>query len=334
LSNARRRTALALAGILLLGGAACSSGRDALTVYSGRDEALVGPLLERFAEESGISVDIRYGDSTDLALLIAEEGENSPADVFFSQSPGAVEYLGTQDLLGEIDEATLEKVDEPYRSADGGWVGISARQRVLVYNSELVSEDELPDSVLDLVEPAYEGRVAVAPTNASFQDFVTAMRQQLGDEQAAAWLTGMAENGSPTFPDNNSIVDAVARGEIPFGLVNHYYNFRYVAEDPDTPSVNHVFPGGDIGALLIESSATVLASSDKSAEAQEFIAFLLEEDSQAYFAEETFEYPLVDGVEPAAALPPLDSLQIPDVDITDLGGLERTVEMIEESGLL
>ena len=320
--------------LIVLLGTACSGGREALTVYSGRDEALVGPLLKKFAEDTDISVDIRYGDSTDLALLIAEEGESSPADVFFSQSPGAVEYLGGEGLLAEVDSQALDLVDEAYRSADGDWIGISGRQRVLVYNSDEVSPDELPDSVLDLTGSEYEGRVGIAPTNASFQDFVTAMRQQIGDEEALAWLTAMSDNGSPTFPDNNSIVDAVARGELPFGLVNHYYNYRYLAEDDGAPSRNHVFPGGDIGALLIESSATVLSSSDKQEEAQRFIAFLLSEESQRYFAEETFEYPLIDGVEPAADLPPLDSLELPDVDIQDLGGLERTVELIEESGLL
>ena len=319
---------------LVLAAPACSSGREALTVYSGRDEALVGPLLERFAEETDISVDIRYGDSTDLALLIAEEGDSSPADVFFSQSPGAVEYLGTQGALASIDSEALDLVDEAYRSSDGQWIGITARQRVLVYNSDEVSAGDLPDSVLDLTLPEFEGKVGIAPTNASFQDFVTAMRQQIGDEETAAWLKAMADNGSPTFPDNNSVVDAVARGELPFGLVNHYYNYRYLEEDEGAPSRNHVFPNGDIGALLIESSATVLESSDMKEEAQRFIAFLLEEASQTYFAEETFEYPLIDGVEPAAELPPLESLELPDVDIQDLGGLERTVELIEESGLL
>lgn len=335
LRRSTHKTLLGLALLaLVLSTAACSSGRNALTVYSGRDEALVGPLLERFAEETDISVDIRYGDSTDLALLIAEEGEGSPADVFFSQSPGAVEYLGGEGLLAEVGSEALDLVDEAYRSADGEWVGISGRQRVLVYNSDEIAEGELPDSVLDLTSPEFEGRVGIAPTNASFQDFVTAMRQQIGDEETAGWLTAMADNASPTFPDNNSIVDAVARGELPFGLVNHYYNYRYLAEDDGAPSRNHVFPGGDIGALLIESSATVLGASDMQEEAQRFISFLLSEESQSYFAEETFEYPLIEGVEPSADLPPLNSLELPDVDIQDLGGLERTVELIEESGLL
>lgn len=321
---------LLLTGLLL---ASCSSGRDALTIYSGRDEALVGPLLEEFSEETGIDIDIRYGDSGDLALLIAEEGDNSPADVFFSQSPGAVEFVATQDLLDDIPTENAAGVDSRFIDEEGRWVGITARQRVLVYNRELVSDSDLPDSVLDLTRPEYEGRVGLAPPNASFQDFVTAMRHSLGEDRARSWLEGMAENDSPTFPDNNSIVDAVARGEIEMGLVNHYYNYRYLAEDPGAPSRNYIFPDGDIGALVIESSAAVVAGSERREDALRFIRFLLERSSQEYFAENTFEYPLAEGVDASQELPPLGSLEVPDVNVRDLGDLQETVELIESSGL-
>lgn len=322
----------ALAGLMLLAtGVACSS-RDAVTIYSGRDEALVGPLLERFSEETDIPIDVKYGDSADLALEIEQAGDASPADVFLSQTPGAVEFLSEAGLLGTLPDDTSSAVDPRFTAEDGTWVGVTARQRVLVYNEELVSEDELPDSVLELTDAEFEGRVGVAPTNGSFQDFVTALRQVEGDDAARAWLDGMAENGSPTYGDNSSIVDAVARGEIPMGLVNHYYNHRYLAEDPDAPSRNYVFPDGDIGSLLIPSTVSVLASSDDD-RAVELVDFLLTEESQRYFAEETFEYPLVDGVEPAADVPPLDSVQAPDVDIQSLGDLATTVDMIAESGL-
>lgn len=321
---------LLLSGLLL---ASCSSGRDALTIYSGRDEALVGPLLEEFSEETGVDIDVRYGDSGDLALLITEEGENSPADVFFSQSPGAVEFVATQDLLESIPADNAVGVDARFIDEEGQWVGITARQRVLVYNSELVSESDLPDSVLDLTRPEYEGRIGLAPPNASFQDFVTAMRHSLGEDAARSWLEGMAENDSPTFPDNNSIVDAVARGEIEMGLVNHYYNYRYLAEDPGAPSRNYIFPDGDIGALVIEASAAVVAGTERREDAFRFIRFLLERSSQEYFAENTFEYPLVEGVDASQELPPLGSLEVPDVNVRDLGDLQETVELIESSGL-
>lgn len=331
----RRLAIAALALGLALTAAACGGGRDALTVYSGRSENLVGPLLERFSQETGIAIDVRYGDSTDLALLIAEEGERTPADVFLSQSPGTVEFLAGKGLLAPISEQTLAAVaGDGYRDPRGRWVGITARQRVLVYNRELVPEDALPQSVFDLTRPEYRGRVAVAPGNASFQDFVTAMRQAVGDDETRAWLRGMAANGSPAYANNNAIVEAVSRGEVPMGLVNHYYNMRFLAEDPSLPSRNYVFPNGDLGALVLVSTASILASTDRAADAERFIAFLLGSEAQTYFAEETFEYPLAVGAAPPAGLPPLSAVNAPAIDISTLGaGLEETARLIRESGL-
>ena len=329
-----RRVTAGLVALLILGTLTGCSSRDELTIYSGRSSDLVNPLLEEFSKSSGIPIAVKYGDSTDLALLLAEEGERSPADVFFSQSPGTVGYLGEQDLLADLPTDVLDAVPEAHRSADGRWVGITARQRVLVYNSDEVAEDELPQSVLDLTAPEYSGRVGVAPSNASFQDFVTALRQQIGDDETLAWLEGMAANDSPVYSNNNAIVEAVGRGEIPLGLVNHYYNERFLEEDPSLPSRNYRFPDGDVGSLVIESSASVLAATDKSAEAQQFIEFLLQQSSQEFFAEETFEYPLAAGVQAPGDLPPLEQLEAPEVDIDELGGgFAGTQELIERSGI-
>ena len=330
--DARRLCACFLGAVILLG-PACSGGRDALTIYSGRDEALVGPVLERFAEETDTDVDVRYGDSGELALQLEIEGDDGPADVFLSQSPGPVDFLDAQGLLGKVPSAALELVGPEWRGSAGSWVGVTARQRVLVFNEELVSEDELPDSVMDLVNREYRERVALAPTNASFQDFVSAMRVAEGDEAAREWLRGMALNESPSYADNTSIVAAVGRGEIPMGLVNHYYNFRALAEDPDAPSRNYVFPEGDLGSLLIASTASVLASADDAERAGRLIEFLLDEEAQEFFSAETFEYPLAPGAEPAEELPPLDESAGLLVSLRDLGALEETARMIEDSGL-
>ncbi|MDQ3953709.1 MAG: iron ABC transporter substrate-binding protein [Actinomycetota bacterium] len=326
---------LAVAGLpALLAGTACSGGRDALTIYSGRDEALVAPLLEDFVEETGIDVDIRYGDSGDLALLLEEEGDATPADVFLSQSPGPTTLVAEENGLAELDGDVLDLVDERWRGDGGRWVGVTARQRVLVYNTEIVSEDELPESVFDLVEPEYEGEVALAPTNASFQDFVTAMRQMEGEDAAREWLEGMVVNGSPTYADNSSIVAAVGRGEIPMGLVNHYYNHRALEEDPSLPSRNYVFRGGDLGSLLIDSTVGVIATTDQRESAERFVEFLLGEQAQEFFARETFEYPLASGAAAPEELPPLEDASGPAVDLTTLGDLEATARMIADSGLL
>jgi iron(III) transport system substrate-binding protein len=314
--------------------AGCGGDRDALTIYSGRSENLIGPLLERFAEEAGVQIDVRYGDSADLALLIGEEGGRTPADVFLSQSPGTVGYLAERDLLAPLDDETLEAVPSQFESPAGLWVGVSARRRVVVYNSDEVSESELPRSVFDITGPEYRGRVGVAPSNASFQDFVSAMRQVEGDAATADWLGELAANDPQIYANNNAIVEAVGRGEIPFGLVNHYYNERFLADDPGLPSRNYVFPDGDLGSIPLVTTVSVLESSDRADEANRFVEFLLTAEAQRFYSEETFEYPLAAGVEPPAGIEPLPEDVELGYDIEELGAeLESTARMIADSGL-
>ena len=305
-------------------------------VYSGRTEELVKPILDRFAEETGIDVEVRYGNTSDLALLIEEEGDQAPADVFLSQSPGAVAYLDERGLLGTLDEEVLALVPEQFHAADGSWVGFSGRQRVLAFNPEILPEDELPASVLDLTGEEWSGRIGIAPSNASFQDFVTAMRLELGDEATTEWLEGIAANDPITYANNAAIVAAIGRGEVDTGLVNHYYVYQAQAEDPDFPGRNHNFAADDIGSLVIVTAASVLAGADHPDEAGELVEFLLGEEAQRYFSDETFEYPLATGVEPADVLPDIDLVAASDVDLDfdDFGGdLATTREMIRDAGL-
>jgi iron(III) transport system substrate-binding protein len=312
----------------------CSSDEDRLVVYSGRSQELIGPLLERFAEETGTKVDVRYGDSADLALALAEEGERSDADVFISQSPGAMGFVESEGLLAELPEDVLGQVPADDVSDEGRWVGLTGRVRVLVYNKDQVAADELPGSVLDLVEPEYEGRVGVAPTNASFQDFVTYLRSDIGDDAAEAWLTGMADNDAQTFANNVDIVAAVADGDLPMGLVNHYYVAQEKAVDPLTDAELHFFPGGDPGALLLVTTAGVLGTADQEESGRELVDFLLTDESQEYFATETDEYPLVEGIDVADTVVPFDEIEVTRTDLSSLGsGLRDTVTMIEDSGL-
>jgi iron(III) transport system substrate-binding protein len=327
--------ALAVAALLLAVTTACS-GDDAetLTVYSGRSEQLIGPLLQRFTDETGIEVEVKYGDSAELALLIEQEGDRSPADVFISQSPGATSYVAVLGRLQALPTEILDRVPTGERAADGTWVGLTGRVRVLVYDADRVDPATIPPSVLDLTDPAFRGQVAVAPSNGSFQDFVSAMRAELGDDVAQDWLDGMAANDAPAYANNVAIVEAVGRGEVPMGLVNHYYNERAQAEDPGLESENHFFPDGDVGSLLIVAAGGVLGTSDSAETAERLLAFLLSEPAQQYFADETFEYPLVAEVPAPADLPPLASLDVDTVDFDQLGGdLAGTIEMIQQSGL-
>ena len=203
MSTRMRQLSCLLLVLAVAAGAAACSGDDgtdseSITVYSGRSEDLVQPLLDAFTAETGIGVEARYGDSAELALLIQTEGSQSPADVFISQSPGALGLLAGEGRLAPLAEDLTGLVDAGFRASDDTWVGITGRVRVVVYNRDLVDADELPGSVLELTEPRYAGRVAVAPGNGSFQDFVTAMRNEIGDDATLEWLEGMAANGSPS----------------------------------------------------------------------------------------------------------------------------------------
>jgi iron(III) transport system substrate-binding protein len=326
--------------VLLVAAVAAGCGGDdaasgPITVYSGREEELVAPLFEKFTDATGIDVEVRYGDSAELAATIAEEGDNSPADVFFAQDPGSLGAVDSQ--LEELPEETLARVATRFRDEDGRWVGTSGRTRVLAYNTDRLDESELPTSVLELTEPEWKGRVGVAPTNASFQAFVTAMRMSLGDERTRDWLEGLRANGAKTYEKNLPIVEAVATGEVDVGLVNHYYLALVKQEQPDAPVANHLFEAGDPGTLVSVAGAAVLASSDQRDAAESFVGFLLSDEAQRFYVDEAEEneYPLVAGVDPPPGLVPLDEIEGPDVELTAFGAeLESTVELLRETGWL
>ncbi len=310
---------------------------EVLTIYSGRSESLIAPILQQFTDATGIDVEVLYGSTAAIANQIIEEGDNSPADVYIAQDAGALGALAKADRLATLPDEIVELVSSPaFVSPDALWVGISGRARVLVYNPERLEELELelPESILDLTSEVWRGLVGWAPTNGSFQANITAMRVLLGDEETMAWLEGMVANAPQVFSGNSPIVEAVISGEIPAGLVNHYYLYRYLAEDPDITTQLHYFPGGDPGALINVAGAGIVNTTDQPEDALELLAFLLSPEAQTYFATETYEYPLIDGVDPGVDLVALDEIEIPEIDLSNLDDLEGTLEMIEDSGAL
>jgi iron(III) transport system substrate-binding protein len=332
-----RTVAVLAAGALLASGlVACGSSAD-LTIYSGRGESLVGPLITQFSEETGISVDVRYGDTAQMAAQLQEEGDRSPAHVFLAQDAGALGAVGKAGLFVRLPDEVLALVPDGYRAANGEWVGVTGRSRVLAFDSESLSPADLPTSVFDLTDPQWRGRVGVAPTNASFQAFVTAMRVQHGDDRARQWLADLAAN-DPQIRENNVVIVAdIDEGRLDVGLVNHYYVFERADEagvSVDELRVRlYFFPGGDTGALVNVSGVGLLAKGAENPNARAFIDYLLSATGQQYFAQQTHEYPLIEGVELDPALPTLAELQVPDVDLNDLDTLSATVEMIQQSGL-
>lgn len=316
--------------------AACSSASDtSLTLYSGRSEDLVQPLIDQFIEESGIGVTVKYAGSADLAATITEEGDNSPADVFFAQDPASLGTVALAGLFSQLSDDVLSAVPSRFSDTDGSWVGTSGRARVVVYDTSLVSPSDLPATEDGFTDPAWKGRVGIAPTNGSFLAFVSAKILADGEEATLIWLKGMADNDSPTFPKNSPIVAAVNEGQIPTGLVNHYYLLRALAENPDEPGANHFFDVATAGGLVMPAGAGILASSKNNAAAEEFVAFLLSDTAQNYFATETFEYPLVPGVPANDLLPPIDTIPTPDIDLSDLATvLDTATDLVAEAGLL
>ncbi|WP_373684207.1 iron ABC transporter substrate-binding protein [Micromonospora thermarum] len=346
----RRSTAtLVAAGLLAVGLVACGSGEDdaadpgkpndkVITVYSGRNEQLVKPLLEKFSQQTGIQVQTRYATTAQLAAQLVEEGDKSPADVFFAQDAGALGTVAKKGMFATLPEAATGKVAETYRARSGQWVGVSARSRVLVYNADQVTADQLPTSVFELTDPKWKGKVAIAPTNASFQAFVTAIRVQHGDQKAKDFLAGLKANEPQIRDGNIKIVEEVNDGKIAVGLVNHYYLGEVAKEKGTTPEALkaklHFFPGGDTGALVNVAGVGVLKRSAEDADAKAFVDYLLGAEAQKYFAEETFEYPVVTGIPGPAYVPALAELKVPAIDLNDLDTLEATVAMITESGLV
>jgi iron(III) transport system substrate-binding protein len=325
---------LALATLL---GAACASADDdrSITVYSGRSEELVAPVIERFEEETGIDVEVRYAGSAELAATILEEGERSPADVFFAQDPASLGAVAVAGLLTELPGSVVDRVPARFSDGEGRWVGVSGRARTVVYDPTMVGEADLPTDEDGFAAAEWAERTAIAPTNGSFLAFVAAKILIDGENETLAWLEAMADNDQPTFPKNSPIVAAVNDGMVDTGLVNHYYLLRLRAEDPDATAENYFFPEATAGSLVMPAGVGIMAASEQGVAAAEFVDYLLGAEAQEYFATETFEYPLLAGIEPAAGLPPLDSIPTPLIDLSDLAlVLDTATDLVARAGLL
>ncbi len=328
--NTQRSRLLLLSLSLLWMG--CQSGEDPnLTVYSGRSKSLVEPVVMRFSTDTGIKVDVRYGDTAEMAVALMEEGDQSRADVFWAQDAGALGAVAQEGLLATLPDSLVLRVGTNYVGNRGAWVATSGRARTLAFSVDRVNPDELPSSVFDLTAPDYRGRVGWAPANGSFQAFVTAMRLVHGDDITRKWLTDMKENDAVAFPKNTAILQGIANGDVDFGLPNHYYLYRFKSEDPDFPVDQTSFDAGDIGNLVNVAGVGIVTHSNSPAAAARFVSYVLDDQTQQYFADQTFEYPVV-RVSSERSLPP-DSL-VPAVELDQLQDLQQTLDMLREVGLL
>jgi iron(III) transport system substrate-binding protein len=339
-------TALAAVGLLLAGCAPAapvdeefpieSNADGQFTLYSGRDEELVQPLIDQFTQETGIEVEVRYGNTAELGALLLEEGDASPADVFLSQDAGALGALSRAGLFTTLPDDIAEAVPAGFTSTDGSWVGITGRARVVVYDGERLSADELPDTIDGYVTDEWSGRLAVAPSNASFQSFVTALRVLEGEDAAAEWVQALAGNSPQIFEGNSQILTAVDQGAVEAGLINHYYWFRAASEvGADTMRAQLKYlTAGDAGSIVNVTGAGILAGAETDADALEFVRYLVSEAAQTYFVEQTFEYPLVPGIAAPEGLPSLESLLNAQLDLSDLDDLATTQQLLADAGLI
>ncbi len=326
---------LASAGLLL---SACGSshGGTAITLYNGQHEQTTAALVAAFEKQTGISVNVRSGDEATLGNQILQEGANSPADVFYTENTPVLEALREKGLLAPVSPSTLAAVPGRYDSAQGDWVGVSARVSVLVYNTSQIAPSQLPGSILELAEPRWKGKVGFAPSETDFQPLITAIVKLDGLATAESWLQGLHAN-SRIYPDNETVVAQVNNGESAVGLINHYYWYRLRAEigQGAMHSALHYYDPGDPGNLVDVSGAAVLKSSSHQAAAQAFLAFLVSRAGQETIAHShSYEYPLRPGVSPAPGLRPFAQLEPAPLTPAELGDGSQALALEQKLGLL
>ena len=301
-----------------------------LTVYSGRGEFLVGELVEYIESQyDDFSLTVRYGGSTDLVNQIANEGDGSPADVFYSVNAGALGALADEGRTQTLSEEITGMVRGEFRTEE--WIGTSGRARTVPYNTDAYSAEDLPSDIM-VYPDEFDGTLGWAPSYGSCQAFITAMRILEGDEATREWLNGVVEAGIQAYPDEFAACQAVADGEIDAAFTNHYYIQRVLDGSPEA-SIDTAFTQGDAGAVFNVAGAAVVDTASDTTLAENFVRHLLSAESQDYFARSTFEYPLIPDVEPVGDLPTIDELDVPDIDLTQLSNLEATVDLMRDVGI-
>lgn len=323
---------LALVAAVLSG---CGQEGRFITVYNAQHEDLLVEMAPIFEKETGIKVKLRHGPDFELGNQLVQEGKRSPADVFLTENSPAMSLVENEGLLATLPAATLDKISAQYRPRSGLWTGWAGRSTVLVYNSTLVQKDDLPDSILDLADPAWKGRTSFSPSGADFQAIVSAVLQLRGEKATAAWLKGLKENGT-VYQGNNVVMNSVNDGKVDTGIIYHYYWYRDRAEAGQN-SKNaelHFFGDKDPGAFVSVSGAGVLKSSTKQQDARRFVDFLVSKSGQQALANSyALEYPLNPTVSLKEPVKPLTELDPPAVDVTKLNG-PKVIDLLREADLL
>ena len=310
-----------------------------LTIYLGRGEGgLYDALLAHFQNERypDLTLDVRRDSSAALANTIIEEEANgtSPADVFWSIDTGALGAVAGQGYAAPLPADVTGLVPDRFANPDGLWTGIAGRARAIPYNTDELDAAEVPTEIGAFPgNPRFQDAMGWAPTYGAFQAFVTAMRYVEGEAETRRWLQGMLEAGVTRYSGEFLVTNAVAEGELVAGFANHYYGLRLQTAKPEAP-LGLAFTRNDAGALINASGALVLGSSERQALAANLLAHLLSVEVQEFLAAEAAEYPLVEAVDPPGGLPPIGELNPPPFDLTNLGDVESTLDMLRAVGVL
>jgi len=323
-------------------GTGTSTGTDSITLYSGQHEQTTDGLVAAFEQQTGIKVSVRNDDEDTLANLIAVQGAHTAGDVFFTENSPPLEFLQEKGLLSKVDPATLAATPAKYDSPAGDWVGVSARVSVIVYNPSLIAKSQLPTSVMQLADPKYSGKLGIAPSETDFQPIVTSVMRTYGRAAALSWLEKVKSNGAAhSFPDNETLVSDVNRGQVAFGVINEYYWYRLKAEIGASAMHSQItyFGPHDPGYVIDVSGAAVLKNSQHQAAAQKFLAFLVSKKGQEIIGraggdEQSYEYPIASGVTISAPETPFDQLQPNPITIAQLGDGAAAIDLLRQAGLL
>jgi iron(III) transport system substrate-binding protein len=329
------RLLAALAVAALAVPASAMAQDNGITVYTSQHAALTQGWADAYTAETGVPVSIRKGTDILMANQIIQEGLNSPADVFLTENSPAMAMVEQAGFFSPVNAETLAMIPEQFRPASGMWTGIAARTTLFVYNKDMLSEADLPKSMLDLAAPEWQGRWGAAPAGADFQAIVSALLQLKGSDETANFLAGLRRNAL-VYRGNFEAMRGANIGEVAGALIyNYYYYGDQGSTGESSDKLGLLFFGNeDPGAFVSISGGGVLKASDNPEAAQAFLAFVTGPKGQAILRDGTsYEYAIGSGIEANAALPPLSTLDYPKVDPSLLNAQE-VVQLMTAAGVM
>ena len=306
-----------------------------LTVYSGRTRDQIKPLFDRLEDEySDLSISASYDDNAAQLNLLAEEGEHTAADIFYTQSSSALALFKEDGLARELPEDVIDAVDDNYSDDDGMWTGASGRVRAIQYNESYFSADELPDSIWEYAEDdRFQDIISTRPNSGTFRSFIIAMIELRGEEDTREWVRKMVDDQNATlYSSGSQQAEAVHNGEQQVALGNQYYAGRIISNNPDSP-LNVAFTNNDAGCLFNVSGIAIPDGTDNESLAAEFVRHVLAAEGQDFFVDVNGEYPVVDGVEYVGDLPTLDEINPPEIDLNTMTEVETAADLLRDEGM-